>query len=183
MYKIFIEGIDIVAWLLIIYSYYKENTNKILLVQIISTILFCIYYLLLGGYSGLFICLFEVIMDYGYFKTDKDLYIFLGSVPIYLGMLFYNTKGIMSLSLLIDSLPIISSMTERVTLLGRKRIVVIGAIISYSLWVIYDISIEGYSGAITDGIVALSNIYILISGKDLELKRSRLLGRKLRYKF
>jgi len=44
--------------------------------------------------------------------------------------------------------------------------VVFGAIITYTLWLIYDLYAKSYSGAITDGIIILSNLYILIFRKD-----------------
>ena len=77
-----IQLLGIVAWLLIVLSYYRENTNKILVFQIISTVLWCLHYYFLGAYSGLFICIFEVIRDSLYYKTDSDDYIFLGSIPV-----------------------------------------------------------------------------------------------------
>lgn len=156
LYFIFIQLIGVVAWILLIASYHRENTNKILIFQIISTILYCLHYYLLGAYSGLFICIFEVIIDYGYYKTDKDNYIFLASIPIYI------IGGVLSLTSIIDILPIISSLIDGYTLTKNKKIIVIGAIISYILWVIYDIGVMSYSCAITDGLVALSNISILL---------------------
>ena len=39
---------------------------------------------------------------------------------------------------------------------------VVGAIISYILWVIYDLFVGSYSGVITDGLVVISNLSILL---------------------
>ncbi len=156
-----IQLLGIVAWLLIVLSYYRENTNKILVFQIISTVLWCLHYYFLGAYSGLFICIFEVIRDSLYYKTDSDDYIFLGSIPIYILYGFFTYSGI------IELLPILSSTIDGYTLTKKKKIVVFGAVVSYTLWVIYDIAVKSYSGALTDGIVCLSNISILIFNKDL----------------
>lgn len=156
-----VQLIGIIAWLLIVFSYYRKNTDKILYFQIISTILWCIHYFLLGAYSGLFICVFEVIRDSLYYKTDKDDYIFLGSIPIYI------LYGIISYSGIVELLPIFSSTIDGFTLTKKKKIVVIGAVVSYTIWVIYDIAVKSYSGAFTDGIVVLSNISILLFDKGL----------------
>lgn len=161
LYFLFIQFIDILAWILLIVSYYREDTNKILFLQILSTILFCLHYYLLGAYSGLFICLFEVIRDYAYYKTDLDKYIFIGSIPIYV------LGGIYSYSALVDVFPIMASLIDGYTLTKSKNIVVIGAIISYTLWVIYDISVMSYSGAVTDGLVVLSNLFVLFFGNSV----------------
>ena len=156
-----VQLIGIIAWLLIVFSYYRKNTDKILYFQIISTILWCIHYFFFFFYSGLFICVFEVIRDSLYYKTDKDDYIFLGSIPIYI------LYGIISYSGIVELLPIFSSTIDGFTLTKKKKIVVIGAVISYTIWVIYDIAVKSYSGAFTDGIVVLSNISILLFDKGL----------------
>ncbi len=156
-----IQLIGIIAWLLIVFSYYRKNTNKILVFQILSTVLWCLHYFLLGAYSGLFICMFEVLRDSLYYKTDADDYIFLGSVPIYI------IYGIATFSGIIELLPIFSSTIDGFTLTKHKKVVVIGAIISYTIWVIYDFAVKSYAGALTDGIVCISNISILLFDKDL----------------
>lgn len=155
-----IQLIGIVAWLLILLSYYRKNTNKILVFQIISNILWCLHYFLLGAYSGLFICIFEMARDGLYYKTDIDDYIFLASVPVYI------IYGILSYSGIIELLPIFSSTIDGFTLTKKKKVVVFGAIISYTIWVIYDIAVESYSGAFTDGLICISNLSILLFNFD-----------------
>ena len=153
---ILVQAIGIVAWLMLILSYYRKNTNKILVFQIIGTILYCVHYGLLGAYSGLFICAFETIFDFGYYKTDKDKYIYIVSIPVRI------LGGLFSFKIWADILPIIASLVDGYTLTKNKKIVVIGAVISYTLWVIYDLFVKSYSGAITDGLVVLSNLSILL---------------------
>ena len=78
-----VQILGFLAWILLVLSYYRKSTNKILVFQIISTILFCLHYFLLGAYSGLLICVFEVVRDYLYYRTDKDNYMFIGSMVVY----------------------------------------------------------------------------------------------------
>lgn len=160
-YFIFIQIIGIVAWLFLLLSYHRKDTNRILVFQIIGTILYCIHYGLLGAYSGLFICAFETLFDYGYYKTDKDKYIYMASIPIRIigGLVGFQTWA--------DILPITASLTDGYTLTKKKKVVVIGAIISYTMWVIYDFFVMSYSGAITDGMIVLSNLSILIFGYNI----------------
>jgi carbamoyl-phosphate synthase large subunit len=54
----------------------------------------------------------------------------------------------------------------------KKKIVVFGAFISYTLWVIYDICVMSYSGALTDGIIVLSNLSILLFNYNVFKKRN-----------
>ncbi len=160
-YFIFIQALGFIAWFLLVYSYYRENTNKILIFQILSTILFCVHYLLLHAYSGLLICMYEVVRDYAYYKTDKDNYIFVGSAVVY-GISAYFTY-----TTILDLFPYIASMTDGFFLTKKRKIVVFGAIITYIMWFIYDMYAKSYSGAITDGILIISNLMILIFNIDI----------------
>lgn len=156
----FVQLIGFIAWLLLAFSYYRKDTNHILVFQIISTILFCLHYLLLGAYSGLLICVYEVIRDYAYYKTNADNYIFIGSVVVYIISAYITFTSIL------DLFPYIASMIDGFFLTKKRVIVVLGAIVTYTLWLIYDLYAKSYSGAITDGIIILSNLYILIFRKD-----------------
>ena len=153
---ILIQLIGVVAWIILVISYYKPNTNKILVYHLIASILYCIHYYLLSAYSGLFICILEVVRDFLYYKTDLDKYIFYGLIPIYI------IYGILKFDNVLDLLPILSSMIDAYSLTKNKKIILIGAIISYTLWFIYNISVMSVSGFITDLILALSNLSILL---------------------
>ena len=174
---ILIQAIGILAWLLLILSYYRKDTNKILVFQIIGTVLYCLHYGLLGAWSGLFICACETLFDLGYYKTDKDRYIYMASIPIRI------IGGLIGFTSVVDVLPICASLIDGYTLTKKKKIVVIGAVISYTLWVIYDIFVMSYSGAITDGMIVLSNLSILLFGYnilDRKNKGDKLLTRSRR---
>ena len=156
LYFIFIQILGFIAWILLVLSYYRKNTNKILVFQIISTVLFCVHYFLLGAYSGLLICVFEVIRDYLYFRSDKDNYIFIGSVIVYI------ISSIITFTSILDLFPYLASMIDGFFLTQKKKIVVFGAIVTYVLWFIYDMYAKSYSGAITDAILIMSNLSILL---------------------
>ena len=156
LWFIFIQMIGIIAWLMLILSYYRKDTDRILVFQIIGTVLYCVHYGLLSAWSGLFICACETLFDLGYYKTDKDKYIYIVSIPVRI------LGGLFSFKIWADILPIIASLVDGYTLTKNKKIVVIGAVISYTLWVIYDLFVKSYSGAITDGLVVLSNLSILL---------------------
>lgn len=169
-----IQAIGIVAWAVLLLSYYREDTNKILFFQAVATFLYCIHYYLLGAYSGLFICVFEVVRDLLYYKTDWDDQIFYGSIPVYI------ISGIFSVASFLDILPIFSSLLDGYTLTKKKKVVVVGAIISYTLWVIYDISVMSISCAITDGLVVVSNVCNLIFGDKITEKFSKIVTKRIK---
>lgn len=152
-----VQLIGLLAFILLMISYYKETTNKILIIQIISTILYCIHYLLLGAYSGLFICIYEVILDYGYYKTTWDNKIFLISLPLYI------LAGVLSYHTFLDLFSILASLSDRYFLTKERHLVIIGGIITYILWLIYDIHVKSIAGIITDSILVISNTKILLT--------------------
>lgn len=158
---IFIQVLGFIAWILLVYSYYRENTNKILIFQILSTILFCIHYYLLGAYSGLLICFYEIVRDYSYYRTDKDNHIFLGSLVV------YTISAVATYTNFLDLFPYIASMIDGFFLTKKRKTVVFGAIVTYTMWFIYDMYALSYSGAITDGILIISNIMILVFNIDI----------------
>jgi len=145
------------AWLALLFSYYRKNTNKILVLHILSIIFYLLNYLFLGAWAGLFIIALELIRDFLYYKTDKDDFIFLSTIPIYI-LLFITYRNN-----IIEIVPIAASLFEGFTLTRKKSIVVPGAIIVYLMWVVYDISVGAYTGALTDGLIVFSNICILIN--------------------
>ena len=151
-----VQGIGVLAWLVLLASYYREDTNKILVFQTIATALYCIHYYLLGAYSGLFICIFEVIRDYLYYRTNWDDYIFYGFIPIYV------INGFVTFTGWYDLLPALASFIDGYGLTKRRNGVVVWAVVTYTAWVIYDLFVMSYSGAVTDGLIVLSNLSILI---------------------
>ena len=90
---------------------------------------------------------------------DKDKYIFLCSLPVYGVLAGYMYKNIY------DLFPIISCMLAGWSLTKKRNIIILCAVIEYVLWVIYDITVLSYTGAVTDGLVALANL-ILLFKKD-----------------
>lgn len=159
---------SIIGWLLLVYSYYKDDIDKLLYVQIISSIFYCISYLLLGAYSGLIVCFIELIKGIGYYKTDNDNFIFWISFPVYLIMAIFTYDGLISL------LPIIGSIIDGFSLTKNKNIATAGSLISNVLWVIYDVAILAFASAATDALLVISNACLLIFGYSRILKINKL---------
>lgn len=145
------------AWLCLLISYYRKNTNKILFLHIFSIIFYLLNYLFLGAWSGLFIIVLELIRDSLYYKTDKDNLIFLFTLPIYVILIVFAWGDY------IEIIPIVASLFEGFTLTKKKRIIVPGAIIIYSMWIVYDLNVASYSGVLTDILIVFSNIGILVN--------------------
>lgn len=146
-----------IAWLCLLVSYYRKNTDKILVFHILSIVFYLLNYLFLGAWTGLFIVVLELARDFLYYKTDKDNLVFLVTLPFYIVLFIFAKDNF------IELVPIMASILEGFTLTKKKSIVVPGAIIVYSMWVIYDISVGAYTGALTDGLIVISNIGVLVN--------------------
>lgn len=144
------------AWILLLISYHAKRENKVILYQIISSILYIINYFCIGALTGFWISLFELIKSIGYYKTDKDKYIFLYTLPIYLVIIYFTGLNLLTL------LAVLGSLVDGYVLLKNKKTIVIGGIISYSLWTIYDLFYLDIVGTISDIFVVISNTSIII---------------------
>ena len=112
---ILIQLIGLLAGIILILSYFRKDTNKVLLFHIISNSLDTIHYLLLGAYSGAFVYLLEGTRDTLYYKTNKDKYIFIISAILYLSISFFTVRA------WIDYLPILASLIDGYTLTLEKK--------------------------------------------------------------
>lgn len=151
-----IQLIGVVAWLFLVVSYWKSKVNTILILQVISCLLFALHYYLLGAMSGVYVVLFEAIRDFIYYISLNDRKIFYCSIPIYIFMAIYNFTGIMSI------LPAVASFIDGFSLTEGKMLAVIGGIISYSIWFIYDLSCFSYAGAFSSITLIISNVFVLV---------------------
>ena len=157
---ILIQILWFVAWLFLLFSYYRKNTKKILVFQIIGNVLFIIHYFLLNAFSGFIICVCDMLFDTSYYKTKKPVVMYVISIPVRIicGIIFFNTW--------LDILPIVASLIEGYSLTKEKKYVVIGAIIAYIIWLIYDLCVLSFAGAISDGIIIISNTLIILRLRD-----------------
>ena len=156
----------IIAWVLLLISYHAKRENKVILYQILSSILYIVNYFCIGALTGFWISLFELIKSIGYYKTDKDKYIFLYSLPIYIIIIYFTGFNILTI------LAVLGSLIDGYVLLKDKKTMVIGGILSYSLWTIYDLFFFDFAGAISDIFVVISNLSILIKGYTKYLRKS-----------
>ncbi len=165
MIFIIAQIVALIAWIFFLISYFGKNVNKVIILQVISDIFYCINYLLLGAISGLFVTIFDLIKEIGYYKTDKDKYIFYFTIPIYILIAFYSEKSFLMI------IPIIASIIDGYAVIKSKKAIVIGAVVSNFLWLIYDLFYLDYIVAGTDLTVIIVNIGILLYGYSKFIRR------------
>lgn len=167
----------ILGWLFLLYSYYKDDIQKLLRIQILAAIFDTLAYLFLGADAGILICLFELIKGVLYYKTDKDTLIFWVTLPIYALVAIYSMQDEGYIALL----PVLGSVIDGFVLTRNKTIATIGSIMSSILWIIYDIVILAYSAAFTDSVLVVSNLFVLFLGYSRILHIDKLHMVRVRY--
>ena len=148
----------IISWLLLLFSYTREDIDELLFVQIGVCAFDVISYLMLGADAGLLICIVELVKTFLYYKTDKDKEIFIVSIFIYLLI------GLLTIRHWYACLPVIGSLLDSFGASRDSKTANICSIVSNSLWTIYDILILSYIGAFNDIVVVLCNISVLFLG-------------------
>ena len=148
----------------LVLSFYKKESNTILLYQIVANFAYTIHYFLLGALSGAFISFIGIFRNIGFLKLKNNKLIFAIIIFIlYLLVTLVFYENIYSL------FPIIANSTYLFLMIkaSRKKLI-IGGIFGSILWMIYAICVNSYSGMITEFILIVSNSVQLI-----KLKKSR----------
>lgn len=148
----------IISWILLLYSYTREDIDELLFVQIGVCVFDVISYLMLGADAGLLICLVELIKTFLYYKTDKDKEIFIVSIFIYFII------GLLTIRQWYACLPVLASLIDSYGASRDSKMANVCSIVSNTLWTIYDILILSYIGAFNDIVVVLCNISVLFLG-------------------
>ncbi|MBR6072714.1 MAG: YgjV family protein [Bacilli bacterium] len=149
----------LIAWIFFMLSYHAKRENKIILLQIISGLFYSISYLLAGATTGLLISLFETIVEFFYYKSDKDKYIYIFTIPIYIAIGFLSGE-----SGFLVIIPIAASLIDGYGLIRNNKIMVACGIISNLMWIIYDVYYLEYITALGDLFLVISNLSIVFHG-------------------
>lgn len=156
------------AWILLFISYYKNGNNKLLYLQILSCVFFALNYGFLGAYTGICVVLFEMVRDYLYVKVKDPMKVFYISLVLYTLIAIFSYDGFLSL------FSVLASLSDAYALTKKNRKVIILGIVTYSLWLVYDINYASYSTLVAETLLIISNIIILMRYKYAYLKSESL---------
>ena len=157
---IYIQLIGLLGFCILVLSFYRKETVSILTYQITSNFAYTVHYFLLGGLSGAFCSLIGIIRNIVLIKLNNKKIIIPIFIFLYLIVTILFYEGIYSL------LPMIANSCYLISITYKsKKILLIGAIISSALWIIYSIFVSSYISIITESILIISNIIQLIKIK------------------
>lgn len=160
---IYIQLIGLLAFCILVLSYYKKKPITILMYQITSNFAYAVHYFLLGGISGAFNCVISIIRNIVLIKVKNNkVLISLLFIGLYLLVTVIFYENIYSVfPMLANSIYLLLIMKN-----SRKSIL-IGGIFDAFFWLIYSIFVFSYVGIVTEGILIVSNTVQLIKIKNI----------------
>lgn len=153
------QAFGILGLIVMIYSLFQKNKNKMLWFIVLNGLFFGCQYFLLQAYSGMFSNFFGIIRTYICKVKEQNeslnkWYVFAFFMIGYIVIGFITFDGH-----IISLLPIIAELIYVITLWQKsvKRIRY-GTLLMVILWLIYDVVVKAYPSMITDLIVMTSTM-------------------------
>ena len=167
--QIFIGNVvALIASIIMVYTGYIKNKNRIIFVQTIQIILMVISNLILGGLTGAISNIVGCIRNILCYKDklNKVAKIILIVVAIILSFSF-NNLGILGL------LPLISTVTY-IVLMDIKDVVKFKYLIIFTmiLWFVYDLYIKSYTSACFDFMTLVVSVISIVQIKNNKVKKT-----------
>ena len=155
---IYIQLIGVLAFAVLVLSFYKKNPKSIIAYQIVSNFAYTVHYFLLGALSGAYISFIGIFRNIAVLKVKKHKKVLVGIViSLYLLVTIIFYEGLSSL------FPIVANSAYLIAMIkNTKKSMLIGGIISPSLWALYGAFVGSYASAITETILLVSNIIQLV---------------------
>ena len=154
----YIQLIGILAFCVMVLSFYKKNPKTIVAYQIVSNFAYTVHYFLLGALSGAFISFIGIFRNIAVIKVEKykkTLVLIVIALYLLVTIIFY--ENIYSL------FPLIANSIYLITMVkGSKKSLLIGGIISPIMWGSYAIFVKSYASMITEFILLVSNTIQLV---------------------
>ena len=159
--ELIIQSLGILAFCILVLSYTRKTPTLILLYQCVSNSIYALHYFLLGALPGALISFVGLFRNIAIMKVKKHreiVVIVVISIYALITMIFY--EGISSI------FPMIANSCYLLTMVKDTReSLLIGGLISSSLWCTYSFVVGSYAGMITEFIVFVTNIIHLINIK------------------
>ena len=154
----YIQAIGILAFCVLVLSFYKRKTSTIIAYQIVSNFAYTIHYFLLGALSGAYISFVGIFRNIAYLKVKKrkkQLAIIVISLYLIITIIFYEN--------LFSLLPLIANSQYLLCMLKNdKKVLLVSALASSAMWATYAIFVSSYAAMITETILLISNTLQLI---------------------
>lgn len=162
-----IQAIGFVAMAVGILSYQAKKRNSILFLQIISSSIWAIQFILLGAYTGAFMNLIGVARNIIYSKKDKISAFNSSLVPIIISA-FFIFGGVFTYSGFLSILPVVAMIISSFALYSteERKIRLLSLFVSPP-WLIYD-AISGSIPGVINELFTICSILIAVFRFDIK---------------
>lgn len=155
---IYIQLIGLLAFCIVVLSFYKKNPVTILMYQVTSNFAYAVHYFLLGGISGAISNVIGMVRNITFIKVKNNR---LFAVIIFI--LLYLITTIIFYENIYSIFPMCGNSAYLICMMiGDRKSLLIGGILSSSFWLLYAIFVLSYVGMITETILIVSNVIQLI---------------------
>lgn len=150
---IYIQLIGLLAFCVLVLSYYKKDSNTILTYQITSNLAYAVHYFLLGGLSGAFISFVGAIRNIIFVKVKR-----VNILLITIFTIIYLIITIIFYESLYSIFPMCANICYLIFISKKdKKNILIGAILNSLFWMLYSAFVYSIVGIVTESILIIFN--------------------------
>ena len=166
MNQIIIQSIGIIAYIILMWSYYRKEKIQILFMQIFSSLAFAIHYYLLDGLTGAvcnIISLLTIILIYIFEKkktSNKSILISI-MTPIFSLIALFTWENIYSIFPILASILLLAGFLIDDENTIRK----IGIVVAI-FWLIYGVICKSYPAILFETLTVITTLGAIIKNKD-----------------
>lgn len=166
---IFAQLFGVLGSISMMLSNWQRSKNKMMLFLIFDSILYFIQYMLLKAYTGALtnvVSFFRIVL----FSNKDKIVMKHKNIVLYIVLLMYLVSGILTFKSFIDILPIIATFVYTVFLWGdNTQKIRIGSSIMFLMWMIYDICVKAYFGAVFECLLLITSILAIFRLKKEQM--------------
>lgn len=153
----YIQLLGILAFCILVLSFYKKNTMTILTYQVTSNFIYSVHYFLLGGLSGAFCSVIGMIRNIVFMKIKNNKLIW---TIIFLSL--YITVTVIFYEKFYSLLPMMGNSSYLISMKnGSRKALLIGGIVNSLMWLMYSMFVGSYACICTESIIIISNTQLL----------------------
>jgi len=143
-------------------SSWQLKRKNILFYLIFDNIFCFLQYILLGAYNGAFTNIIGLFRTITFSKKGSDEFYKTNNI-LYIILTLYATVGILTYKNILGLFPTIASLFYAIVLWQEKpKYIRIGTSVMLFMWLLYNIFVGAYIGAICEGVMLISSILAII---------------------
>lgn len=156
------QFLGVLSMICMILSSWQSKRKKILFYLVFDNIFCFIQYIMLSAYNGAFTNIIGLIRTVTFTKKGSNEFYKTNNI-LYIILALYSAIGILTYKNLLGLFPTIASLFYAIVLWQEKpKDIRIGTSVMLFMWLLYNIFVKAYIGAVCEGIMLISSIFAII---------------------